>query len=227
MKISSSFRDYYDYVGNQYGGGDPKIPYLRHKINCGNLNTVNAPKVSNLPDSTCSPTVIYEYKWLVVCGSYYLMLRPSSKHPLFEHKFWAPADWHILDKDMHADIYFYFVAKKRRFMETIDYTYEYYCGREDEALISLSKTIKAPVFCIAKCFHGGSVYIDELVPVLASTGIASHISAPQLYQRLAYFISNKMVESADLKVPVNVSDKDQIVAKGFDLKQSFRHRKTS
>jgi len=224
MKISSPFKDYYDYVGNQYSGGDPKVPYIRHKINCGQLNTISA-KVSNLPDSTCSPHSIYEYKWLVLCGCYYLMLRPSDKHKMFAHTFWEPKEWHILDPDLHADIYNSFVCKKRFFMETIDYKYQDYCGRFDENLVSLSKQVKAPVFCISKVFRTDSVYIDELVPILASVGIPKLIKAEQLYQELAYFISNKMVESADLKVPVNVSDKDQIVAKGFDIKQSFRHRK--
>jgi hypothetical protein len=34
-----------------------------------------------------------------------------------------------------------------------------------------------------------------------------------------------MKESPDIKPPVEIHDKDKITGHGFDLKQSFRHRK--
>ncbi len=32
MKIKSPLVDYYDHVGNAYGGGDPKIVYVRNRV---------------------------------------------------------------------------------------------------------------------------------------------------------------------------------------------------
>ena len=32
MKIISKFKDYYDFIGRKYGGGDPKVVYKRREI---------------------------------------------------------------------------------------------------------------------------------------------------------------------------------------------------
>jgi len=36
MKIISKYKDYYDYVAHQYGGGDEKIVYVRNGIDIDN-----------------------------------------------------------------------------------------------------------------------------------------------------------------------------------------------
>lgn len=191
MKIKSTFSDYYDFVGNQYGGGDPKVTYARHKIN---FNTLQERGVTDLPDSNCSPHNIYDYKWLVICGCYYLMLRPSFQHQKYANKNYVPEPWHILDQHLHADIYNTFVGKRRMFMKTTEFTYLDYCGRFSDTLVKVSRLVGAPVFCIAKKVRqDGSIIIDENVPILGGLGIPSIIPPEKMYQELSYFLANIMV----------------------------------
>ena len=69
------------------------------------------------------------------------------------------------------------------------------------------------------------IVIDKNIPILQEYGINHYIQPEQLYQDIAYYVSNKMVTSPDLEVHDNMTDKEKIVQHGFDLKQSFRHRK--
>lgn len=223
MKIKSNFKDFYDFIGNQYGGGDPKITYLRHKIDIGSIEG----KVTALPDENCTPNFMYHYKWLIICGRYYLLLKPSASHPKYKHVKYIEEPWHYLDETKHADIYSFFVTKKKpKHSFQAGCSYQDYIGRYSEELVRISRIIDAPVFCITHTVRWSKdVFLDDNVPILSSYGIPSLISAQQMYQEIAYFISNKMCENADIKPPVIVSNKDLIVSKGFDLNQSFRHRK--
>jgi len=67
--------------------------------------------------------------------------------------------------------------------------------------------------------------IERKIPVLADYKFGAVREATQLYQDLSYFMGNTIHPSPDLAPPVQVSDKDRIVQHGFDLRQSFRHRK--
>ena len=67
--------------------------------------------------------------------------------------------------------------------------------------------------------------ISERIPNLSTFGFASVVSAPQMYQNIAYFMANTVNESPDLVVHDNMSNREKIQQHGFDLKQSFRHRK--
>ena len=69
------------------------------------------------------------------------------------------------------------------------------------------------------------IIIDKNIPILQEYGVNNYIQPEQLYQDIAYYVSNKMVTSPDLEVHDNMSDKEKIAQHGFDLKQSFRHRK--
>lgn len=67
--------------------------------------------------------------------------------------------------------------------------------------------------------------IEGKTPRLKDLGLSSLYPAEALYQDIAYFVGNVLHPSPDLAPPVFIADKDKIVQYGFDLKQSFRHRK--
>lgn len=229
MVINSKFKDYYDYIAGLYCGGDPRVLYLRHPIKDVSVDEKLLNKVSHLPNHYVpfanykNIKLHYDFKWLVITGKYYLLLRKNEHHQQFSCL--ENETYHVLSAELHQDVYEELMVKKTFWGRAEEvYDYEYYIGRSSQKLVDLSKNIKAPVFTIT-VLSRDSMIIEERVPVLNSLGVPSIINAQQMYQNIAYFLSNVMVESADTKPPVNVSDMDLIRAKGFDLKQSFRHRK--
>jgi hypothetical protein len=103
-----------------------------------------------------------------------------------------------------------------------------------DALIPIHNIINQPIFVVE--FYGrqdldfgdftydGGV-IRYYAPVLSELGFPSIYPAEQLYQDISYFIGNEMKPSPDIKPPVEISNDNKIEGHGFDLKQSFRHRK--
>jgi hypothetical protein len=117
-------------------------------------------------------------------------------------------------------LYGYLTSSDRRWGALFDYAYFVSQGEErDAGLVEWSRLLGAPVFT----FDDRDV--DTNVPILAHIGMPALRSAEWMYQDLSYFVGNLLRESPDVKPPVEVSDKDKIVEHGFDLRQSFRHRK--
>ncbi len=80
MKINSSFKDYYDFVGHSlYSGGDEKVVYVRNEIKKQDVKSGN--NTIWLPHNRRTKTHLVYFKWLVVCGRVYLLIsyrNPSS-----------------------------------------------------------------------------------------------------------------------------------------------------
>lgn len=91
-------------------------------------------------------------------------------------------------------------------------------------LIKLHKKLNSPVFAI-NVVHYKSFHIEPNIPILADNGIASIISAEQMYQQLSAFINSVLRDNIDTKPPVQIDDKYKLTQAGFDAKISFRHRK--
>ena len=89
--------------------------------------------------------------------------------------------------------------------------------KESHLLLKVSRELQQPAFIIR-----GRELIEGKLPRLGELGFAALFSAEQMYQNLSYFVGNYLRESADLKPPVTISDRDRILQHGFDLKKSFR-----
>jgi hypothetical protein len=239
MRIISSFRDYYDHIAYQYGGGDPKVTYVRKPLypSAEALEarryggTFSAPPrcsiraVERLPQGTrqrMHPSWYrrdkwgdldsqWALKWLACAGRYYLLVAPRSGDYRYPYV--------VLMPDA-GKLYGYLTSSDRRWGALFDYAYFVSQGEErDAGLVEWSRLLGAPVFT----FDDRDV--DTNVPILAHIGMPALRSAEWMYQDLSYFVGNLLRESPDVKPPVEVSDKDKIVEHGFDLRQSFRHRK--
>ena len=103
-----------------------------------------------------------------------------------------------------------------------------FIGQPSVSLLELSRLVGAPVFVVTdinpRFQNGVKIQVDEFCPVLKEMGMSALISPEQMYQQLAYFMGNTMHPSPDTQPPVEVSNRDKILAAGFDLRQSFRHR---
>lgn len=214
MKIHSSFKDYYDHIGNMYGGGDPNILYLRKPL--------VDPSLPNLDLRTSFYTFHTKFKgysvaWLCVNAHYYMCLKlemTGIDEPwiVFSEKNF-PEIWNSIKDD-------YVQYKGSMFIESRDTTY--YCGSYSGELLKASRILKAPVFLLYGGYHNP---ICDYIPKLGEMGFATVKTPEQMYQETAYFVGNLMHESPDLAKPSTMDDKQKIQSHGFDLKQSFRHRK--
>jgi hypothetical protein len=220
MKIKSSFKDYYDFISHQYGGGDPNIVYVRDRIKANSdfgkiTETITVTTdfyVVNLPYKGFKYNDMPSFSWLVIAGKLYLMAESQDVHT-----------FRIITSEDFSKYFCRGTYKKNKYLE--------YIGLFNENTISLSKIINTPVFTILNVtndsFRGQrkcTVEIDTRIPILANTGVPSIIDAFTMYQDIAYFIGNTLRDAPDIAPPVSVSNDSKITQHGFDKKISFRHR---
>lgn len=225
MKIKSRFKDYYDYVAHAYGGGDERVTYVREPLP-DNLTSVTLPDFADLPTPRLSGARAYT-KHLVINGRVYTVIAPIDPVTL------VAGPYRLFHQDNFDDDDVINLSVQYHWRPNESWSslkWERYFGQENATALALSKAIKQPVFLVDsyhKNWTSKSTHfeINPHIPVLREYGINHYIQPEQLYQEIAYFMSNKMVDSPDLVVHNNMTDKEKIVQHGFDLKQSFRHRK--
>lgn len=227
MKIISAHKDYYDHIAHLYGGGDPKITYARHRLGVveqSNTDTfirgldIEQP---GLPDSGFDQlyrAFKYKTKWLAINGKLYLLLADAQDpyHP-------TPDNWSVLNEARHPQAWALLHTTRSWWQRDRDQIQ--YIGREMPEVLELSRKLDAPVFTFSSSYYRTTVHVDGNIPILAPLGIPALISASQLYQDIAYFIGNTMKGAPDLMPATAQTNKEKITAAGFDLVQSFRHRK--
>jgi hypothetical protein len=219
MKIKSRFKDYYDYIAHLYGGGDERVTYVRDRI------PEDLTSVTFARDEIKHNLVLYEPRvrlgkgsisWLVVNGKVYTLF--TERNDDYSNK---PTK--LLTQEN-------FGGREGELFQYASLNWPKYQGFESHWAEAISRKIKQPVFVIDHYSYGYSsgtttFVIEENIPILQNFHFAKYASPEQLYQEIAYYISNKMVDSPDLVVNNNMTDKEKIVQHGFDYRQSFRHRK--
>lgn len=238
MKIKSNFTDYYDYISNQYGGGDPSTVYIRHSvepksIHCGRHYPSQPLEhlLRSLSDIYLgSKRVIFGY--LVCVGKLYVLHRVADdltqfiRDPGNNGKSPDNGTWKILSREV-LDEYVDVGNQERRSPFSSEASLKSFYlkahGNEHPELIQLSKELKAPVFIVTSNFS--NIEVHQYVPSLASLGMQAIIPPQDMYRDIEFFMNNVLRDSPDLNPPVQIADKDRVVQHGFDLKQSFRHRK--
>jgi hypothetical protein len=232
MKILSPWKDYYDFVAHQYGGGDPKIVYVRKRISpleeSGFESTIEVEMDGKFPLYRLDDLIDWKERetkrvaYLIVAGKAYVLQKKAN--------IWT-------DSMRSDDVNTYRVQSLNYFEEfnkshsrrwlTIHRVEE--LGKEYSFFVELSRKVKAPMFVIrnvGRKFGSDKLYVDVAgqCPILQEIGMPALIPATQMYQDLAYFMGNTIKEHPDTEPPVEVSNNCKIVNAGFDLKQSFRHR---
>lgn len=254
MRIQSSFKDYYDWVQHAYGGGDPKIIYARRPLRALLDAQAKDEKDSQIRKSVMGDVDVFVeqwerlrppfrlvrpgtdleegvVRWLAVCGKVWPMLNVGERG--------LEAKWEIVDVDRHQQYlrpvrFQQFDDKDREWLETIR---QYVApGQELKQVVALAKVLRSPVFTITSDGWAPDwkardwsapwcVTVDASCPVLGEIGLPALYPAEQLYQDLSYFLCNRMQASPDMAPRTPMTDKEKISQHGFDLKQSFRHRK--
>jgi hypothetical protein len=104
---------------------------------------------------------------------------------------------------------------------------------DPELILELTKKVGSPVYRIESIDIDWSVPDRKLIARIAKKtprlsdikGMVALLDSQQTYQEISYAIANLLNPNPDNTPPIVVSDKYKIQAAGFDLKQSFRHRK--
>jgi hypothetical protein len=246
VKIVSKYKDYYDYCSTQFGV-DTNTVYLRNKI-----SLEGAKKQLNFEFSydLLVPLKVQEFKlnfnrgiediqikYLFVCGKQYLCFRKNIKQKFDISDKWT--SWKIYNPETDAGI-FQIVKKELLYWWWSPINEKDFIPKWNDQLVEVSRILQQPVFFVDGYItcngftyskqhkvqtNGVYVYVNEDIPRLSELGFAAIYPAERLYQELDYYLGNILKDNLDIVPPVTIADKDLIVSKGFDLKQSFRKRK--
>jgi hypothetical protein len=239
MKIISRFKDYYDYVAKIYGGGDPKIVYLRDRIgeiqNIGSLTLVQDKDFifdHNLNYETIWGNNLfkkaYTFKLLIVAGKAYILIAKNCD----DKGLISPLNFVLFDITKHTDAIKEIWSGSTK-VNIIQYINDLNLF-ERTKLLQISRVVGHPVFIISKCVQGDYmspyryktiITVEGDCPILKNYNFSTLISPELLYQEIAYFVGNLMNNSPDINPPIEVSNDNRLIQHGFDIKQSFRHRK--
>jgi hypothetical protein len=234
MKIKSPHKDYYDYIAHQYGGGDPKVVYVRSKITA--VDGVDDSKLTyKIPSgrghgyansTERSLNLDYHFKWCVVCGKQYIVVVDNKKsHLRSEYRLLTEGHpvYEVIEKDKkkreRAYGHFYKYFGYRMGLEGFIDQH----GIEIPDLINLSRQLKSPVFTMD--VYRNHIEIDDIVPNLKMLGFDKLIGPEQMYQQISLWVGNTLKEFPDDNPPKSINNEERILAHGFDLKDSFRNTK--
>lgn len=232
MVIQSSFKDYYDFVANQFGNGDPRVVYVRKRLapqkNCGNMIYESNLQIEiegdspllDLTNMFCHHQQDVQTVFLVVAAKLYRMTQPGMG--MYRSCFTNVNNFKVQSPEETAEI----TKKKRWYWARHSFPY----GIEQPFLVDLSRQIQAPVFvvreaCGLRKSSNTCITIAGQCPILQAVGMPTLIPPTQMYQELAYFVGNTLLSAPDQQPPVEVTNRQKILKAGFDLTQSFRHRR--
>jgi hypothetical protein len=220
MKIISKFKDYYDWVAQRYGGGDPLNTWSRLDFL---VRHYHGESVFDTPETTYHGVV--NHSWGTPTDNYgwnltFCVLN-GRPYPLVNY--WETdrlGITHVQPKRLlrEGDAFLDFYRQTRgHHTKKEEQIQSWLNPKESHLLLKVSRELQQPAFIIR-----GRELIEGKLPRLGELGFAALFSAEQMYQNLSYFVGNYLRESADLKPPVTISDRDRILQHGFDLKKSFR-----
>ena len=232
MKILSKFRDYYDYVEYLYSqeGGDPANTYVRRDVEGrdkyssdwfsiearGEIPAKPYPKAGAYWGRKSDPDPFpWIYKWCSVCGKLYLLVaeEPGVNPPKYK-----------LITETHPSLNLIYSGSPGHWFK--EPSLSDLIAVPNSTCMEVSKKLQIPVFILEDPYYrdlGKSfqITLNRTVPNLGELGFASLITAEQMYQEIAMFLTS-LRDNPDSLPPVDISDKDRLTQKGFDAKISFR-----
>ena len=207
MKIISRFKDCYDHISYIYGV-DEKIVYTRDVVKNVEIRAKEIPgyrefrSINQMVKSGEKVSIV-----VIVDKMYFVVDNYYTK----EERSLDQSDRLMRSRSIIRD-------------ET---------HNNPELILALTRKVGSPVYRIDSINGDWSdpdrkliARIDKKTPRLSDIkGMVALLDSQQTYQEIAYAITNLLNPNPDITPPVFVSDKYKIQAAGFDMKQSFRHRK--
>lgn len=208
MLIISKTKDYYDRLQKQ--GVDKSIVFnrkieisnnnLKHQLIVDLFSVLNQFYVKDEHNNDC-----YNFSIIIVCGVPYLINN-------FNNIALSEQEANKILNDEQSVIPFFYKNRIQRLKTNL--------YRFNQELYNLCKELDTPILKIEVVYYHG-VVISKDVPLLADYKFQRVLSVEQVFQNIEQFIISKK----SCEPPVGISDKEKIRKAGFDIKQSFRHRK--
>lgn len=184
-----------------------------------------------------------QYRWslrtIVFCGRVFHVIRQESKTK-FDYK---DVFYHRASTPVY-ELYKQGVLSPHTFPELWDLIYDlkhkpetFYARNIPQfitpeivpEMLGLSKQVGFPYFEIYRersCDNKHSaISVNPQIINLAELKFETILSINKCYFEIEQFLANHLRECPDTKPPVTISDADNLVKKGFDLKTSFRRTK--
>jgi hypothetical protein len=199
MKILSRFKDYYDYLAHQYGI-DEKVIFKRDSFSETKFNFD-----LKVPNVRAFITAEVSIAYLVVNGLGYI---------IYTKRYGTATKLYFYGDDIELD-------KKLKQYNKPWLTQPKYVAFNIPNVEELIRMVGSPTFIITEfdTYELGTVRIAKQAPNLGALGFAKYKDAYIMYQETACYIGKIF---GSVEPPIQISDKDRIVAHGFDLKTSFR-----
>jgi hypothetical protein len=247
MQIRSKYKDFYDYVAHVYGGGDPKNVYVRDHVVpprwvewCSEWQEafydvvgISLRDLNVKEDYDRGDGYSQEFGHISIAGKLYEVTR-ERKDGYSDYLAPQPGDatpWRIA---MQSDRFlrtekvlskYGYERETEHLRQALEHNSPIAVGREERALVQISKQVNAPVFRLSwDGTWGKGLRVYGYCPLLKDFGIASVLPAEQCYQEIAMFL-NVLTEPPDNMPPAPMTDIQKVESHGFDKRQSFRHRK--
>lgn len=238
MRIISNFIDYYDHAACPTYCNDSEIVFIRNPINIE--KEVNNNKFSFRLSPTYFRFATYDYdmfsmKLIGFCGKVYIRYYLNPDYKIFdklskeEQLNWGWYDLNTLVEESSK-----FFSSKKYIKNAISHepkTIEYYTRAVNEIrniitsdmLNKISLKYNTPYFMIIPDRYSTTYSLSLSFNSLKNIKFFKVLDPYQTYQEIEmYFNSILIVPDNHLQITDN---KVILEAKGFDIKQSFRHRK--
>jgi hypothetical protein len=254
MKILSRFKDYYDYVARQNGGGDPKIVYRRDYVvpdryiygilseNCMRVpRHLIPPQPKDFVTQVDGKRIMHEFRILVVMDRYYWLERTCESNA-FDCVAQVIKEWHvtqrpILRSKFNDHIFARLTPEERKAAPPV--SSDWYHARPELSRIQQEQEWEKwhePQGQQRKSL----VDLCKLVkaPVFLVDGNSEHVCGrvPKLGELgfVQYYSAEQLYQELAMFIsnvlapfedpPSPMSNIEKVVSHGFDKKTSFRHR---
>lgn len=218
MRIISKFHDYYDTV--LVHGSDPTVVYDRNE-----RETEYDKKVFGIIDkfiNFAAPSDVY-MEVIGFCGKFYLQC------DIYTYDYNTMCSKYNRCRTVE-DIQEVYAGTKEldRFNDPAKYrrnstiVYHFTAQHFQQAIDDISKIRNNDIFRHLKspCFYIREKKKVSVNPILRDVGFYKHVDPYTAYQELSMYIPNFIIQPPEV---IKLSDKSEIVKKGFDLKDSFRN----
>lgn len=217
----SKHKDYYDYLQGIYGI-DEKMIYDRRTDYLAKPNEFSEKE---------KDYIIYT---LAICNRLFIIYKYGNKYYHTAEEILELDD--LLTKDDDTKGILSVWARRRNKKDLIKNAENLYNSNNVE--IDVNKKVRQPVLIKTRdgefsCpltrelggYYGKRVIKEDAywsIPILSEYGVASVYPAEKIYQDISSFLG-WLVDNPP--IPNNQTNDEKILSHGFDLKQSFRHRK--
>jgi len=222
MKIldDKGYKDYYDYIPNVLGVDEKVIfkrkEYLEYQAGYEITQEFNGTFSFDFYNSEKEIKNGYEtIGLLVVCGYIY----PISIKRICYYE--TSAEYNILTVEEFENLSNFSFWQIKEIKKMKSYFYNY-----NEKMEEISKKLDTSIFIILdiKVLQGQNKYKIKFlnkIPLLKDVGFGKIKQSMEIYKELYnYFLKQNPSDP-----PISVDNKQKIVKAGFDIKESFRHRK--